>query len=266
MRGHLRKRANGWELRVYVGRDPVTQRKTYVTRTVHGSRRAAEDQLAHLVVQLAGGGHRAQDATVGDLVGQWFQMAQGERSPTTVRQVRAILRRALQQGVRWGWITTNPATLASPPRVTREPVHPPGPEDVRRLIAHAEERGRSAPWGQRAASSQLRGSVSAAYPHSAGSSARPPPSCSVTVPLVPTAEATNGRPAAPYWRSLDADLPRLNWSSVSGPSPTSKAASGRSASPSCHATRSVMASRGPWNLEVACPMMVRRAPSGGAAP
>lgn len=52
----------------------------------------------------------------------------------TVRQVHSILRRALDQAVRWGWITRNPASLASPPRVTPRDVRPPRPEEVAALI------------------------------------------------------------------------------------------------------------------------------------
>jgi hypothetical protein len=60
-------------------------------------------------------------------------------SAATVRQVHAILRRALQQGVRWGWITTNPASLASPPRVRSRQLEPPDPDKVVQLIETAEK-------------------------------------------------------------------------------------------------------------------------------
>ncbi len=59
-------------------------------------------------------------------------------APATVRQTHAILRRALQQGMRWGWISTNPAVLASPPRVRSHPMAPPAPADVIRLIERTE--------------------------------------------------------------------------------------------------------------------------------
>jgi integrase len=58
-------------------------------------------------------------------------------SAATVRQVHAIIRRALQQGIRWGWITTNPAALASPPRVRASQLGPPVPADVVKLIGEA---------------------------------------------------------------------------------------------------------------------------------
>lgn len=58
-------------------------------------------------------------------------------APATVRQVHAIVRRALQQGIRWGWITVNPAAMASPPRVRAPELTPPGPKAVIRLIEEA---------------------------------------------------------------------------------------------------------------------------------
>jgi integrase len=55
-------------------------------------------------------------------------------SAATVRQVHAILRRALQQGVKWGWIVQNPASLASPPRVRGTQLEPPDPQQVIALV------------------------------------------------------------------------------------------------------------------------------------
>jgi len=188
VKGHLRRRGDAWELRAYAGIDPLTNRQKYVTRTFRGGKREAEDALARLVVEVSGGGHAAQDTTVGDLIRQWLDLAKGELSPTTsrgyewivatyilptlgkvalarlrtaqldrfyaqlrekggqdgkplsaatVRQVHAILRRALQQGIRWGWISTNPAALASPPRVRAPQLQPPDPDEVVRLIEEA---------------------------------------------------------------------------------------------------------------------------------
>jgi integrase len=52
----------------------------------------------------------------------------------TVRQVHAILRRALGQAARWGWLSANPAALASPPRPGPADLRPPTPEEVSRLL------------------------------------------------------------------------------------------------------------------------------------
>jgi integrase len=162
MRGHLRQRGKSWELRAYVGVDPITKRPKYLTRTLRCGKREAEEALARFVTEVSGGGHGAQDTTVGDLIREWFALAAPELSPTTVKgydwiiktyifpalelvplgklraaQLDAILRRALRQGLRWGWISTNPAALASPPRVTRTEIEPPDPAGVVKLIETA---------------------------------------------------------------------------------------------------------------------------------
>jgi integrase len=60
-------------------------------------------------------------------------------APATVRQVHAILRRALDQAARWGWIFANPAALASPPRPGPADIRPPTPGEVSRLLEAAYE-------------------------------------------------------------------------------------------------------------------------------
>ena len=190
MRGHLRKRGDAWELRAYAGVDPITKRHKYLTRTFRGGKREAEEALARFVTEVSGGGHAAQDTTVGDLIREWLDLAKPELSPTTargydwitktyilptfervplarlkaaqldrfyaklregggqdgkplsaatVRQVHAILRRALNQGVRWGWIASNPAALASAPRVRGQQPDPPSPKEVVKLIEGATQ-------------------------------------------------------------------------------------------------------------------------------
>jgi integrase len=190
MKGHLRRRGNAWELRAYVGIDPITKRQKYLTRTFRGGKREADEALARFTTEVAGGGHAAQDTTVGDLIRQWLDLARNDLSPSTVRgyeqvirsyitptlgrvplarlktaqldrfysdlrakggrgntplapatvrQTHAIIRRALQQGVRWDWIATNPAALASPPRVRVTQLTPPDPAAVIRLLEVAGE-------------------------------------------------------------------------------------------------------------------------------
>ncbi len=85
MRGHLRQRGKSWELRAYVGVDPMTKRPKYLTRTLQCGKRETEEALARFVTEVSGGVHGAQDTTVGDLISQWFELASLELSPTTVR-------------------------------------------------------------------------------------------------------------------------------------------------------------------------------------
>jgi integrase len=58
-------------------------------------------------------------------------------APRTVRRVHNIVRRALQQAVRWGWISENAAVHASPPRTQRVEPESPSPEQISRLLASA---------------------------------------------------------------------------------------------------------------------------------
>ena len=63
-------------------------------------------------------------------------------APASVRQVHAVIRRALAQAVRWGWLTSNPASNASPPEVRTPEITPPPMADTRALLAAADERDR----------------------------------------------------------------------------------------------------------------------------
>ena len=60
-------------------------------------------------------------------------------SPASVRHVHAVMRGALGQAVRWGWIPANPAATASPPRLRRREISPPAIADARALLAAADD-------------------------------------------------------------------------------------------------------------------------------
>lgn len=61
MRGHLQQRgADSWRLKVFLGRSP-DGKKRYLERTVRGTRREADQELARLVVE-AGEGRWAASA------------------------------------------------------------------------------------------------------------------------------------------------------------------------------------------------------------
>jgi integrase len=121
-------------------------------------RRLTVDLLDRLYVQLRQHGHRCQRCTrlaregkPALRPGQRYQPKPGgpERihepdcarglplAASTVRQVHFILRAALNQAVRWGWLASNPATLASPPKFGHAEARPPSPEEVARLLTAA---------------------------------------------------------------------------------------------------------------------------------
>jgi integrase len=60
-------------------------------------------------------------------------------SASRVRHVHAILSGALKQAVVWGWISTNPARLATPPAAEKADIQPPTAEDAARLLRVAAE-------------------------------------------------------------------------------------------------------------------------------
>jgi integrase len=61
-------------------------------------------------------------------------------SAQSVHHVHALIRRLLNQALKWGWILTNPAINASPPRVDRVELEVPDVETVTRIINFAQER------------------------------------------------------------------------------------------------------------------------------
>ena len=58
-------------------------------------------------------------------------------APATIRRAHGILHRALVQGVKWGWLSANPAASASPPRIPTPDINPPAPHALARLFALA---------------------------------------------------------------------------------------------------------------------------------
>ncbi len=61
-------------------------------------------------------------------------------SAQSVRHVHALIRRLLNQALKWGWILTNPALNASPPRIEPVELEVPDIETVTRIINFAQER------------------------------------------------------------------------------------------------------------------------------
>ena len=96
MQGNIRQRGTGsWELRVFVGRDPATGRKRYLTKTVRGGKRQAQRELVTLVYTAQQGAVSRSRSTVADLLAAWFDHACSDLSPKTVRETRGYLDRNL---------------------------------------------------------------------------------------------------------------------------------------------------------------------------
>ena len=58
----------------------------------------------------------------------------------SIRHVHALIRRILNQAVKWNWSPSNPASRATPSRVIPKELHRPPPEAIVRVLAVADER------------------------------------------------------------------------------------------------------------------------------
>jgi integrase len=67
-------------------------------------------------------------------------MKDAGKSPKTIRNHHAIISAALHQAVRWGWVRSNVAEMAKPPRVSQKRVEAPSLDVVRDVIEAAERR------------------------------------------------------------------------------------------------------------------------------
>ena len=94
MRGHIRKRGDSWEVRVDIGRDPVTGKRRQMSRSVRGRKRDAEAAVASLISQHEAGIDAPRGKqTVGDFLKQWLKdYAQTNTAPKTFRRYEEIVR------------------------------------------------------------------------------------------------------------------------------------------------------------------------------
>jgi hypothetical protein len=92
VQGSLRERSPGvWQVRVSVGRDPVTKRYRYVSSTVRGGRRAAEREAARLVKQAADGKIPLERETLAGLLERWLEHIEARgRAPKTLLENRRM--------------------------------------------------------------------------------------------------------------------------------------------------------------------------------
>jgi len=98
MRGSKRQRAPGvWEIRVYVGRDLVTGTEKTLSRTFHGSARAADALIRELIDAQAPNRADGLGVTFSQLLDRWLvECERMELSPTTMRSYRSQVERLLR--------------------------------------------------------------------------------------------------------------------------------------------------------------------------
>jgi integrase len=96
MRGHLEARGKDvWRAKIFLGRDDATGRQSYLTRTIHGTKRQAETLLNQLIVESGQGSNLDTEATVRDLAQRWMVLTGDRLSPTTSNEYRRLLDRQI---------------------------------------------------------------------------------------------------------------------------------------------------------------------------
>ncbi len=80
---------------MYLGRDPVTGKQRYASRTVRAGKRAAQRALANMVTDAERGLSVRTNATAGELLEAWFDQAVRDFSPKTVKETRGFIDRNL---------------------------------------------------------------------------------------------------------------------------------------------------------------------------
>jgi integrase len=98
VRGSKREIKRGvWELRVSLGKDPVTDKYKVRSKTFHGSARAADEALRDLIDQQAPSRSDWIGATFVQLLDQWLEECERlDLSPTTLRTYRAQIKQTIR--------------------------------------------------------------------------------------------------------------------------------------------------------------------------
>lgn len=97
MRGSKRQLRPGvWELRVYRGKDPLTHKDRYQSKTVYGTARVADQELRKLCSQVRPAGHDDR-VTFGQVLDLMIdECVRLHRSPTTITNYRAAIDRSIR--------------------------------------------------------------------------------------------------------------------------------------------------------------------------
>jgi hypothetical protein len=88
---HVPEAIRTWVLRVYAGRDPLTGKKVWKSRTFQGTKREADRALAAFVAEQPSAQAPAPSRTFGELLERWFEAGSGDWSPSTARQTRWVI-------------------------------------------------------------------------------------------------------------------------------------------------------------------------------
>src|SRR4030095_10682786 len=99
----IRRRSNGWQVMVYAGRDPITDRKKWLSQQVNAGRREAERVERRLLIEVADGRHEGtRTTTMAELLDQWIAWRAGngkDISPRTLNDYRNLIENKIKPGL-----------------------------------------------------------------------------------------------------------------------------------------------------------------------
>jgi integrase len=95
--GSLREKSPGvWEIRVALGRDPLTGSYRSVSRTIHGGKRKAREEIARIVNEASNGKFQGTKANLRQLTEQWLEYLERlGRSPKTLEGYRSLIKNGI---------------------------------------------------------------------------------------------------------------------------------------------------------------------------
>ena len=99
MQGSMRQRGDSWQLRVYLGRDPLNGEKRWVSKTIKGGKREAQRALASMVAAADDTGVAPSSGTVSELLKRWFENSSADFSPSTALETTNFMRRYIEPGL-----------------------------------------------------------------------------------------------------------------------------------------------------------------------
>lgn len=94
MAGSIRKRGDkSWQLTVYVGYDSKARKRRYTSKTVHGTKRDADQALARFVTEVGDGGRVATaPISLDQVVTQWLAAKEPQLSASTSDRYRVAIK------------------------------------------------------------------------------------------------------------------------------------------------------------------------------
>ena len=104
---------SAWELRVYLGADPVSGEERYATKTVRAGKRGAQRMLNEMKAESDRGLAARTTAKVEELLDRWLELARADFSPKTTREVTGYIERNLRPAL--GDVRLSKLTDITPP-------------------------------------------------------------------------------------------------------------------------------------------------------